>query len=879
MGKPATVVVFIFALTLAFPLGGPAAAQEQHGVTVIPSSKNDVSPRLASIPPQTEGARSDRRERPLRGFPHATAGSPDAAVQSTVSVAAPAVSSAFEGIGQGFVGPAGTFTVQYAPPDTNGAVGPNHFVQTVNVSFAVFNKSGAVLYGPAKINTLFTGFGGLCETDNDGDPSVVYDQLADRWIINQFAVSGANGTSIPYLDCIAVSTSGDPTGSYFRYSFPRSYFPDYPKLGLWPDAYYMSTNDFSGNSFAGATTWAFDRASMLAGAPATAQLFHLSFLYGGLLPSTLDGRTLPPAGSPNYFVSLGDAASLYLWRFHVDFANSANSTLTGPLSIPVAGYTELCNGGTCVPQAGTTQQLDSLADRVMYRLAYRNFGDHESLVVNHSVAPTAGGGGVRWYEIRSPAGTPTAYQQSTYAPDTRYRWMGSAAMDRVGDIAVGYSLSSATMSPAIAYTGRTPSDPLGTLQAETILTSGTGSQNGGLKRWGDYSSLALDPTDDCTFWYTTEYLTASGTFNWHTRVGTFRFANCTNLPPPTVTGIVPANGPSSGGTPVTINGTDFQSGATATIGGVPLTGVSVTGPTTLSGTTGAHAPGSGNAVLVFNPDSQSATCACTYTYDPAAAPTVTAISPANGPSAGGTVVTITGTAFQPRATATIGGVALGAVSVLSDTALSGTTGAHAPAAANAVIVTNPDTQSASCTCTYAYDASAAPSVSSISPASGPTTGGTAVTISGASFQTGATATVGGVALTAVTVTSTTLTGTTSAHAAGTVSVVVTNPDTQSGTCACTYEYLVVPVISNVKVSPNPTTATVTWTTDIPADSQVEYGTTTAYGSKSPLNSTLVTSHSVKLSGLTRLTTYHYRVLSRASSGGLGASGDFTFNTK
>src|SRR5206468_1107649 len=303
--------------------------------------------------------------------------------------------------------------------------------------------------------------------------------------------------------------------------------------------------------------------------------------------------------------------------------------------------------------------------------------------------------------------------QSTYAPDTRYRWMGSAAMDRVGDIAVGYSLSSATMSPAIAYTGRTPSDPLGTLQAETILTSGTGSQNGGLKRWGDYSSLALDPTDDCTFWYTTEYLTASGTFNWHTRVGTFRFANCTNLPPPTVTGIVPANGPSSGGTPVTINGT----------------------------------------------------------------------------------------AFQPRATATIGGVALGAVSVLSDTALSGTTGAHAPAAANAVVVTNPDTQSASCTCTYAYDASAAPSVSSISPASGPTTGGTAVTISGASFQTGATATIGGVALTAVTVTSTTLTGTTSAHAAGTVSVVVTNPDTQSGTCACTYEYLVVPVISNVKVSP------------------------------------------------------------------------------
>src|SRR5437879_1658917 len=388
MGKPATVVVFIFALTLAFPLGGPAAAQEQHGATVIPSSKNDVSPRLASIPPQTEGARSDRRERPLRGFPHATAGSPAAAVRATVSVAAPAVSSAFEGIGQGFVGPAGTFAVQYAPPDTNGAVGPNHFVQTVNVSFAVFNKSGAVLYGPAKINTLFTGFGGLCETDNDGDPSVVYDQLADRWLITQFAVSGANGSSIPYLECVAISTSGDPTGTYTRYSDPRSFFPDYPKLGLWPDAYYMSTNDFSGNSFAGATTWAFDRAKMLAGAPATAQLFHLSILYGGLLPATLDGGTLPPDGSPNYFLALNDSSSLALWKFHVDFANSANSTLTGPTSTPVAGYTELCNGGTCVPQAGTTQLPYSLADRVMYRPTQRDLGNRPFVTANSSAART-----------------------------------------------------------------------------------------------------------------------------------------------------------------------------------------------------------------------------------------------------------------------------------------------------------------------------------------------------------------------------------------------------------------------------------------------------------------------------------------------------------
>src|SRR5881628_1442901 len=368
--------IFLLALALTFTLPAPAIAQDRGGVTVIPSSKNDVSPLLATIPPKTDDPLKDKKERPLHSFPKVVAGSPDTAVQSTVSTAAPAVSSSFEGIGQGIAG----FTVQYAPPDTNGAVGPNHFVQTVNVSFAVFNKTGSLLYGPAKINTLFAGFGGLCETDNDGDPSVVYDQLADRWVITQFATFGANGTSVPYLECIAVSTSGDPTGAYFRYSFPRSLFPDYPKLGLWPDAYYMSTNDFSGGTFAGATTWAFDQARMLTSAPATAQTFHLSSLYGGLLPANLDGKNPPPAGAPNYFLSLGTASSLYLWKFHADFANSANSTLTGPSEIPVAGYTQLCNGGTCVPQAGTTQLLDSVAYRLMYRLAYRNFGDHEALV-------------------------------------------------------------------------------------------------------------------------------------------------------------------------------------------------------------------------------------------------------------------------------------------------------------------------------------------------------------------------------------------------------------------------------------------------------------------------------------------------------------------
>src|SRR3989442_11451378 len=260
-----------------------------------------------------------------------------------------------------------------------------------------------------------------------------------------------------------------------------------------------------------------------------------------------------------------------------------------------------------------------------------------------------------------------------------------------------------------------------------ILTSGTGSQNGGLKRWGDYSSLAIDPVDDCTFWYTTEYLTANGTYNWHTRVGTFKFTNCTNLPPPTVTSITPLNGPSSGGTLVTITGT-FHTGATAAIGGVALSGVTVTGDTILTGTTGAHAPGAGNAVVVTNPDQLSGTCACTYTYDPSPAPTVSSISPANGPSAGGMAVTITGTDFPGGASATIGGVAVGGVTVTTTT-ISGTTGPHAPNATNAVVVTNADTQSGTCTCTYAYDPSPAPTVTSLFPLRGPPRGGTPWTIS------------------------------------------------------------------------------------------------------------------------------------------------------
>jgi hypothetical protein len=271
---------------------------------------------------------------------------------------------------------------------------------------------------------------------------------------------------------------------------------------------------------------------MLAGQPATQQCFLRSD-DGGMLPADQDGTILPASGTPNYVMSFG-TNSLNLYKFHVDWTTPANSTFTGPTVLPVAAFGEACGGGACVPQPSTQNKLDSLGDRLMYRLAYRKFGDgHEALVVNHSVSVAAATRGkksnqtgVRWYEVRSPGGTPVVYQQGTYAPTSDYRWMGSAAMDKAGNLAIGYSISSSGTRPGIRFTGRGPADPLGTLGAETNLLSGVGSQTGSLHRWGDYSSLSVDPDDDCTFWYTTEYLQTTGSFNWSTRVGSFKLNGC-----------------------------------------------------------------------------------------------------------------------------------------------------------------------------------------------------------------------------------------------------------------------------------------------------------------------------------------------------------------
>ena len=508
---------------------------EIHHDTSLPL-RDMIRVNQAGIPLES---REINEAEPVRSIPLASGmkpeNDPDTALQTTILQAplqfAPTAGLAFDGLGNSSLG----FFVHAAPPDTNGAVGLTQYVQILNTSFAVFDKSnGVMIAGPTLINALWAGFGGGCQNNNDGDPIVLYDKLANRWVFSQFVVRGANGTTIPFLQCVAVSTTADAMGTYNRYSFTYSNFDDYPKMGVWPDAYYTTFNMFGPSSFVGADACAYDRNAMLAGTAATQVCFQQGSSVGGLLPSDADGATPPPNGSPNFMVFFDN--NLELFKFHVDFVTPANSTFTGPTTIGVSPFAVLCANGqsisSCVPQPNTTQKLDPLSDRLMYRLAYRNFGDHESLVVNHSV--TAGSsGGVRWYELQNPNGAVTLAQQSTFAPDANFRWMGSIAMDKAGDMAMGYSVSSSSLFPSIAVTGRAATDPANTMQAETTVVTGTGSQTNAsraLSRWGDYSAIQVDPADDCTFWFTSEYMKTTNIFNWNTRIASFKFPNCVSTP-------------------------------------------------------------------------------------------------------------------------------------------------------------------------------------------------------------------------------------------------------------------------------------------------------------------------------------------------------------
>lgn len=434
----------------------------------------------------------------------------------------------------------------YIPPDPNIAVGKavsgsGFIVQMVNAEIAVFDKTTHnVLQGPVSLSSFWTALGPPCSSSNSGDPVVQYDAAADRWVLTQLA-----SLNQPYGECIAVSQTRDPTGAYYLSYFQIPNYSndlnDYPKFGVWPtatnSAYLATYNLFSGNNFIGAELCAYDRNALLNNAQA-AQICFLVNNDGNFLPVDLDGATPPSNGTPGYFLNFETTSSLRLYQLSPNFTNPGASTLTqvGP-DLAVAAFNEACSGGVCIPQPGH-QQLDSLGDRLMYRLAYRVFPDHAAMVVNHSVV--AGSSvGVRWYELRQPLsnGAPTGpfalYQQGTYAPDPSYRWMGSAAMDGAGDIALGYSLSSGNLYPSIAFAGRLATDPLGTMGAETVLVQGNGAQTN-YSRWGDYTSLRIDPDDDTTFWYTNEYYTNNSPRNylWATAIGSFTLGGGGNPPPP-----------------------------------------------------------------------------------------------------------------------------------------------------------------------------------------------------------------------------------------------------------------------------------------------------------------------------------------------------------
>jgi len=557
--------------------------------------------------------------------PAAAARTVDAAAQTSAAVAAAAVAGLnFAGVSA----PAGRVV-----PDTNGAAGATQYFQWVNASFEIFNKStGASIYGPVDASTIWTGFT-PCTTTDDDDVVVEYDRMANVWVLEQH-VAPTTGTN---YQCIAVSTTSDATGSYNRYAFalPNN-FPDYPKISVWPDAYYLTMNEQAEGTYKplGAYVCALDRTNMLLGNPATAQCFQLSLPYQSLLPADLAGSILPPSGAPNYMLNLGTNA-LNLWQFHVDWVTPANTTLTGPVSIPVASFNLGCKASSlCAPQLGTTQLVDGIGDRLLFRLVYRHFTDgHESLVATHSVnTPEA----VRWYEIQNPGGTPIVFQQGTFAPDSNYRWMGSISMDQMGDIAVGYSVSSATMYPAIRYTGRLQSDPLNTMQAETSIIEGTGSEVGS-NRWGDYSSMSIDPADDCTFWYTNEYFVTSGDYNWHSQIASFSFPSCTSNPPVT---LAP-------------NGLYFGSmaiGTTSAPQSVTLTNQQAV-PLNISGIAASGAYAESDNCVSSSPIAAGSTCTINITFTPGASGTLTGQVIVSDDAPGGSqVVNMTGAGSAPAVT-------------------------------------------------------------------------------------------------------------------------------------------------------------------------------------------------------------------------------------
>ena len=593
---PFISVIFVVLLLTLGAISVPAAKAQDGptsvpapGVTVINSERHDVSRPLRLMEPRMGVATqvATPAERPFFPLPkggelsakNTTPTDPAVIQRALLANQMPGPLQSFDGVANLFGG---------WPPDTQGDIGPNHYLQWINLHLAVWeidkaNDTATLVYGPVPGNTLFAGFGGACEDTNDGDPIVLYDQDAGRWFASQFALP--NYPAAPFYQCVAVSTTNDPTGAWYRYEFemPVAKMNDYPKFGVWPDAYYMSVNQFNSGSlnWGGAGVAALERAAMLNGDPARMVYIDIgtqTLDYGGMLPADWDGVDPPPAGAPGIFAEWDDGGylppvdALRVWNFRVDWDMPDNSTFGLNSSYDpnyIIPTSDVDPSVYRIPQPDTDATLDAIADRLMHRLQYRNYGGYATLVSNHTVdADDNDHAGVHWFELRNAGADWFLQQDGVYSPDQEHRWMGSAAMDAVGNLALGYSVSSQSVYPSVRYTGRLATDPPGILgQGEATLVDGTGSQTDILYgRWGDYSMMGVDPDDDCTFWYTQEYVAETGENTWTTRIGAFRFPNCSIGPRGIIQGAVinASNSDPIGGAVIVATNHTTRTGSTTT---------------------------------------------------------------------------------------------------------------------------------------------------------------------------------------------------------------------------------------------------------------------------------------------------------------------------
>ncbi|HJS20762.1 MAG TPA: hypothetical protein VJ785_18595 [Anaerolineales bacterium] len=573
------IATLIIAVPAAAAPEEAPAFQTQSGVFSLPEAF-DVSPTLSSLVaanPPDPGPPTDEvieiRPDPGTAITQNRSFSGDGAISpgtsarssssSTSALAISAPLANFEGLSNqdNF----NVFGFRVNPPDPVGDVGPNHYVEMINLVFAVYSKTGTLLLGPVDTGTLWAGFAVEDCTDPSGDPIVIYDQFVDRWILSQFTTRGLDDPSLPFYNCVAISQTGDPTGAYYRYAFITQadpdggfFFPDYPKYGVWTHSYIMTTRDFGTVDGYGISVYALEKNKMVNGQPdARAVQFFLdsdvvplNLIGDGLLPPDIDGKQKPKNEDAAPIVGTQDDGAGYgatfdainIWDFSVKWRSTPTASLTLNAQLPTAAFDSIfpCapTSRDCLPQPGITnpaQFLDILSyrQRPTWRLAYRNFKTYDAMVTNQSVEALPGIAGVRWYEIRRVDNTYSIYQQGTYAPtDGVHRWMGSAAQDENGNIALGYSVVNATtVFPGIRYTGRLAGDPLGQMTlGEGIVINGSGVQTTTNSRWGDYTSLNIDPVDDCTFWYVNEYYTAAGqassTAGWQTRIASFKLPGC-----------------------------------------------------------------------------------------------------------------------------------------------------------------------------------------------------------------------------------------------------------------------------------------------------------------------------------------------------------------